>query len=329
MGSRVAQSVQRDASLDWLRGVLVVGVLLIHARMLSGTTIEMPVGYLVLALNGVIVPVFFGVSGLLACHTLNRPWATFFRAQWQRLVWPYLVWLVIGMFFSVHVIHEWSLSKDVLVDAVLRPSRVTTAWYLWYAAVFAVIAKLVRRLPRYLVPAVLGAAMGGGLLTAGEVPAVLIAATSFFIGVECARSGWREVAERHLPLRVVAGVALALALTVLLTWTAVTNEEVLWDGWASLVTLVVVASALLVVGAFQPPVSPAVQYLGRHSIILYVAHWPVMLTVMVWRDRASLTPGVCFTLMLSTALAVCVVACRGSSRYAVVKTLFEWPRRRR
>ena len=324
----VTRRSSRDASLDWLRGLLVLGVLLIHARGLSGTTVEMPIGYLVLSVGGVIVPVFFGVSGLLVQHTLARPWGRFLRAQWKRLVWPYLVWFLIGLFFSVCVIREWPLTQDVFVSAVIRPSQVTTAWYLWYAAVFAVVAKALRRMPRYLVLGALVAALLGGLLLKGHVPIVLVAMTSFFLGLEYTRSGLREAAFTRRSVRVSACLMLGTALGVLLVWTAVINAEVPWTGWASWGIVVVVGSALLASTAMRELGSRGMmQYFGRHSIIVYVVHWPVMLSVVWLREttKVSLSPGVCFAIMMGLALAVCAFVSVASSRYKAVKALFEWP----
>lgn len=328
--SAPSTSSGRDLSLDWLKGVLVIGVVLIHARALAGLSLRDPLGYVLLVVDGCLVPAFFTVSGYLAAHAIDRPWRAFLDGLLRRLIWPYLVWALIGALASVYLFEEWRPDRGVLLSFLVRPAAVTTAWYLHYLAVVSVVAKVLRRLPRGLVLSVLMLAALGAGLALGNVPSIVLSMVCYMIGLEISRFGLRERCSRgkgaHTALLVGVGALVAVLMVVPVFSTGVVPVR----GWGVAVLLPLVAAVLLGASALWRAFGSAViESCGRRSLEIYVCHFPAMgIVVAALRRTSTANAGTTFWLFTACGLTVATVLALLAGRSKMVSLLFTLPRER-
>ncbi|MGO1770963.1 MAG: acyltransferase family protein, partial [Microbacterium sp.] len=102
-------------------------------------------------LNDVLLPVrmplFFVTAGLLAHHTLGRPWPQLLRTRVLVLLWPYFIW---SIFFATVAGFAYRPSdpKSYMADHLLGALYAASAyWFLLALVIFFAAARLLRRAP--------------------------------------------------------------------------------------------------------------------------------------------------------------------------------------
>lgn len=316
----------RDLSLDAVRGILVVFVLVLHAEMISGIGRLSVVGYLNMSVGPILMPLFFLMSGLLMEKSLRRSWTHFFRAQVLRLAWPFAIWGVIYACFVSLVEEKLPFGAEIFITLVLRPTDLGPVWYLHFLLVFFVLARATRSVPAV---ALLVLFVVGALITAlitGRSPTILIHAASFFLGILMAR---HPAAARLFGVHRSGHRAFLFATALFLTTTPFVAGDSLRDNaWGLPIVLFACVTILSCRDVIHHAIgSKWVIWIGVNSLPVYLVHWPVML--IVWRVNSgvfSFEPPELFWLALVLSLLVGVALAGSASRYPFVAVLFSPPK---
>lgn len=291
----------RQHWIDLLRGAAVVLVIAYHLRLLqnrwNGGTPEAVIE-MSEALSPFRMPALLFASGLLLAHSLEKPAGTFVRGKLRGLLWPWLLWSALML-----PLMGWENATQPLwwVNG-------TFTWFLLALCAYYLIALLARRIPP-----------GWIALTAGTAWTVLPP-----LGLELHMTGDRPDKILYYAVFFFAGAALRDLLTRrLLPWPLLSLGLLLAAGWAwhaataderpmtpVLAPLVVLISVVSVLGALRRlprmRILRPLEWMGRHSIVPYLVHVPVMLLLM----RLVELPPTMATYLLFFALTTgaCVLA---------------------
>ncbi|WP_165968676.1 acyltransferase family protein [Arthrobacter crusticola] len=262
-----------DTRIRWLdscRGVAILLVVVLHAgEALRITVGPMPgVDQFNLFLEPFRMPVLMFLSGIMLPQSVAKTGRKYFVGKVSRVAWPYVLWSLIILAASGEL-------SPAAVTQVFHNSP-TYLWYLWFILVFYALAYPLRRVPPLLI-----AGTGAGvsfLLTDGSRPeAMAFLSALFFLGAWCARYP-REIAGitgKPWVLTAAGACAVTVGAMNVAGWEVLYQVEFAWG----------VAGALVIVYWFFPrlpagPATTALEFVGRYSIVFYVAHLgPIMITL--------------------------------------------------
>lgn len=292
--------------MDLTRGLAVVLVIAFHANDIlrtfgGGSPPFMETLNLVLGPHR--MPLLMFLSGMLLARSLTKGPARFFSGKLRGIAWPYVVWTTITL-LAVD-----DLSLDLWVRNLYSPT--TPLWYLWFVMANYCLAFLLLRLrlPASLVAAV--SLVAAGLVTSAYAADRLCFFFAFFMlgHVVASREPLRAALRRPWVV-VVAGLAAAVTSALAASGVYVRFEAVYAWGPLGLVVLV-----LAVTPALDPEavLSRALRYVGRHSLVFYCVHWPVMILASALLVRLELTRG---GVVYATSLLAALVAGLGLSALA-------------
>lgn len=295
-------------SLNAMRGVAALGVVLYHGFALFGTL--MPRGYLA-------VDLFFVLSGFVIAHayagrlTRGMPWRSFMLARLIRFYPLYAAGLALGAVREVLLLatgNDFGMSPEVLLMALaaaalflpfpieqrsydLFPVNVPS-WSLFFELLVNALYALV--LPVLSIAVLVGAILISGLTLAWLAPAeglghVGVNATSFAGG--CARTIFSFAI--GLLIHRVQPRAPRLPMPVLLVATALAMANP-WGGAAyDWFFIVVLSPALVVLGAGTEPsrlLAGVAAFLGVISFPIYALHRPVLALAEAIANKAHIAP---------------------------------------
>lgn len=288
---------------DVAKGISILGVVTLHVTLAVPAGEHTMLAAINMLLDPLRMPLFFLISGLFATKVFRFSFAELFtRRLWFFLV-PYLVWVPVELYLKnreYHVVHgsEMPGIGDYLYHLVLG---VNMAWFLYALILFNLLLWATRRLP----PPV---AMLISFLPVIALPfhfdvhmigKAVLYLPIFFLGAHL-RAILLRFAERSLTpgyLWATAGTYLTgLGLHVL--WARLPEENVMAVPWPlpgaetvggpelelviRLLThflMLPAGIALSVAIARVLVVSQALQFLGRHTLPIYLGH-PIALTVL-------------------------------------------------
>ena len=297
---------ERDRYLDYLRGVAIAWVVLVHVLYLKQLV---PSGSAGQALKGVILfemPLFFFVSGASLYHSHLRQPATgrFLARRLWRLLPPYALLAVVCTFLFYR--SELAAGRPITSEQVtswllLRPWPVVPVYvgaYMWFVRVMLAITvahvALVRLFSsdRYRAPAALLLALGVIAFTPigkplpdfhavpiRQLPQYVVFYGAFvYLGYYYA-SGRLSLRPARLALAAAASVALLVGLATLgvVSGDAQVNKfppnvgyALLGLGWLTFWLLL--RPGLVAVAGGLRPVGAALRFFGRHSYTVYLCH---------------------------------------------------------
>lgn len=298
-----AQATQRLAWPDVAKGISILGVVLLHVTIAVPDAQDTLLAQANRLLDPLRMPLFFLISGFFSSKVFRFSFTELFtRRLWFFLV-PYCVWVPVelylkGMEYQAVFGDEPRDAASYLYHLVFG---VNMAWFLFALTVFNVALWLVRSWPVW-------AAMAVSFLPLLTLPwhfefhmlgKAVLYLPIFFFGVY-ARKGIRTYAERALEPRVLAATAAVYAagLAVFIGWRNYRDTHIIELPWPGLgastidgaaVELVVrLATHFLMIGAAitlavavakVPVVSQGLQFIGRHTLPVYVGH-PIALTAL-------------------------------------------------
>lgn len=305
--------------VDAFRGLAVLLVVLLHAQAAladSGLAGSETVRDVNAAVGSFRMPGLMLVSGMLLTLSLRRPPGEYLSGKLRKIAWPWLLWTAVMLpFFG------WRTAAD--------PTWWLNGTHTWFlAVVFAgyLLGLLLRPVPPWLIAVGLFAvairldpdAVGGGLhqwaLLADRMAWF---GGFFFIGAGLGR--WRQ----QLPS--IPWPLMLLPAVVTVDWARQAVEAGRYpseQGWPVVAMAVIGAVTVLWALAQIPDTPPlrAAAWVGRHSIVLFLVHYPVIRllrrTVELLEGLAGV--GLLFGAGVGVSLLLALV-------YPKVRWLFEFP----
>ncbi|QQE49646.1 acyltransferase family protein [Micrococcus luteus] len=255
------------------------------------------------------MPMLVFLSGVLLPRSVSKPLGTYYRGKAERILWPFLVWMV------------------VLALATGRPGSLLSvefwrggAWHLWFLWVLMLcylIGPVIRRVPALVVAVVLFVLLLEFVSGPRHWVRPLYWGVYFFLGAASARLLPR-IRTAPAALGVIAVILMVLTVTATRTGALVVAERQPWSVFAALPGILVV----LWLGPRLPRL-PFLEFCGRRSMVLYVAHMPVLiLAVAAFRDLAAVRPVDFYLAIASFTFLVPLALALG---YRRVRWLFEFP----
>ncbi|MCV7740921.1 acyltransferase family protein [Micrococcus luteus] len=255
------------------------------------------------------MPMLVFLSGVLLPRSVSKPLGTYYRGKAERILWPFLVWMV------------------VLALATGRPGSLLSvefwrggAWHLWFLWVLMLcylIGPVIRRVPALVVAVVLFVLLLEFVSGPRHWVRPLYWGVYFFLGAASARLLPR-IRTAPAALGVIAVILMVLTVTATRTGALVVAERQPWSVFAALPGILVV----LWLGPRLPRL-PFLEFCGRRSMVLYVAHMPVLiLAVAAFRDLAAVRPVDFYVAIASFTFLVPLALALG---YRRVRWLFEFP----
>lgn len=313
--------------MDVLRGLAILLVVVNHAAVVTAESFaDLPSA--VTSVNEVFstfrIPTLVFLSGQLLAPSLAKGARRYAEGKLRNIAWPYLVWTVI---YIVVIVRPWAYAggfgpEQMLRYVVLAPSPL---WFISFLLAFYVLALGLRRVPTaLLILATLGAST---LFADATRPERFFFLFGFFLlGDMVTRHA--EVAGRWLARPVVL-LAAAVGAAGLAVVGARLGEAARYQAEYGLgVLAAIVVLAFLAHAVSASPSSTPLRYLGRHSIVLFVVHYPaVVVTVQVLSRFGDVPATAAFCAALSMGLLSGLVAVSARQRLRVVQALFAppWP----
>ena len=286
--------------MDRLRGLAVVLVIAWHVVSIpTFFGVEMPdlVRWLNDALSPYRIPTLLVLSGMLLRQSLDKPAVRYYWGKFANIVWPFLVWCVIY------------LLANPSVDGS-SPAYWLGESYLWYLVVIA-FCYAIGPLIRWVHPLLLSVVFIALALLFSSAPSSitqeLVHAPYFFIGVAAVPYVPRLL---KMPGWIVLGGAV-----IALAWAAYSASHL---GYAPRLHPVGTPISLAGIGclmwlASKPRRMPALEWAGRHSLELYVAHFPLIVLACAYCPTGVSRP-VLYLLLAAVGLGGAAILARFFSK---------------
>jgi uncharacterized membrane protein YcfT len=211
-----------SARLDWVdaaKGLSILLVVLHHTVWYLQRSGQAPAAVIAAneALASLRMPLFFLASGLFVAGPLAASWRTVLHKRIALFVYLYVIWTIIRFTFFATVVPpevdpDDSANPLEFALALLLPGP--SMWFLYALAVFAVVAKLMRRLPVWVqlgATGVLSALVGAEMVEFGDTRWTYMSRFLFFFLLGChGRHLVERLAQATGLLRVVAASAVCV-----------------------------------------------------------------------------------------------------------------------
>lgn len=301
--------------MDALRGLSILLVILHHSTQIVTARIDdVPEFFTFLSsfFAPFRMPMLMFLSGLLVVGSMRRPAGPYLWGKVRRIVWPILVWTVIYAVASGMSLRDWY--QPEFWDTYL--------WFMQFIAAYYLIALLTRWIPSWLFVVVPLIAMF--LLPAESLEQRFVYLMPFFFLGAFIERHWESYTRifrmpwTALLVVVPIGVALYSGLVSPLWYQPLAAVPAL----LGILILVRVAATMPEVRWLAP-----IRFVGRYSLIFYVAHYPVFAALGRLAERAGITDPVLgllgiFTLTLLVSIGFALIG-----RRLPFSLLFELPRR--
>lgn len=312
-GGGAALGGTRLAWVDLVKGVAICLVVLHHATQELEQLSPVPSVLLRLdeQLASFRMPLFFLASGLFAARTLTSSWDVVWRRRVLFFAWVYVLWSVVQHVAS-RVLPSATPGDDPtrvldLFVGLVHPS--TVLWFLYALAVFSIAVRLARRVPpglHLLLAAVVAVLVGGRVVPVDDY-------------------AWRSMGAYYVFF--VAGVqhrALVDRFATRTTWPRALAAAALYAGCAfavgelvpdkppgvrlALSTVALVAGVSLAVVMAPTRPGALLAALGRRTLPVYVAHFPVVLALVAPLVITGWRPGAPVAVALLVVVVIIAVA---------------------
>lgn len=323
-GSEPARAVPDGRErVDWVdtaKGVCIILVVMMHATLGVGAEMgrEGFVHALVAFSKPFRMPDFFLVSGLFLWRVIDRDWRSYADKRVLHFAYFYLLWLVIQSGFKYGQVSGGSPAGFIqhIVHGLWEPY--STLWFIYLLAVFSVVTKLLRPLPRPVVLALAAALqilpVATGSLVIDEFCErwVYFLAGAMLAGPIFRVAGWavehKAVVAVSLAGWAIVNGALAFApAAALVAGRAGTLAEQpvvsLMLGLAGALAIITAASLATASRGARAWVEP-LRYCGRHSIAIYLAFFLPMALARTVLVRSGWIADVGLVSALVTAAAI-------------------------
>ncbi|MFB6609504.1 CapA family protein [Agromyces sp. NPDC056379] len=336
----------RSAWADALKGLLILLVVFWHVVLKTYLQIDWRIGVPIPGAWGLasdfiwpfLMPLFLVISGYFAANALARPWAIVFRTRVVRFLYLYLLWTLI------HMVTMWAFPDfptfvprsvaDFIEAVTISPPN---TWYLYALAVYFLVAKGLRRLPRWLLiggAAAVSVTVSAGLIdVASNRGSLLYNLLFFLLGLYFAPQIGRLTAR---PRPFAASMSIAAYLVAFSAMRA-TGSETVPGVWLA-VSLIGVSMGIVVAPLLPktPGLGRGLTWLGVRTLPIYLIHMPVLaladVALVSWLSGARIAVQLAAAVLLPVVLTGVVVAVSTMLGHLIVRDrllwLFDLPARR-
>jgi uncharacterized membrane protein YcfT len=326
MGTDMGQA--RVDWVDYAKGFCIVMVVMMHSTLgveaAAGETSWM--GALVAFAKPFRMPDFFLISGLFLARVIDRDWRTYLDRKLVHFAYFYLLWVTIQFGFKAPGLaaeHGALGVAKLYAEAFIEPFG--TLWFIYLLPIFFVVTKLTRNVPAIVIFLIAAALEIAPIATGWTVIDEFAARFVYFY------AGY--VLARRIFAFASAAQARALVTAALLVAWAVFNAVFVFTGLAdlsfvSLALGLIGAAAVVAVSALmaKSDVFAALRYLGRNSIVVYLAFFIGMAAARSVLLKTGIVPDVGTVALLVTASGIMgAVALFWTVRRTPLRLLFERP----
>ena len=314
--------------VDYAKGFCIVMVVMMHSTL----GVEAAAGQeswmhaLVAFAKPFRMPDFFLISGLILARVIDRDWRTYLDRKVVHFVYFYVLWVTIQFAFKAPGFaaeHGTLGIAKLYAEAFIEPFG--TLWFIYLLPIFFVVTKLTRVVPVLIVWTILAALEIAHIQTGWTVIDEFAARFVYFY------TGY-ILAGRIFQIAAAAQVRPALAAYALIAW-ALVNGFYVFSGLAdqpfvSLTLGLVGAAAVVSVSALmaKSDMFSALRYLGRNSIVVYLAFFLGMAGARSLLLKSGLIGDLGTVALLVTACGIGIaVALFWAVRGTPFKFLFERP----
>lgn len=273
----------RQQWVDHTRGICIVLIVMLHSRYAVGDLAAVPLFDAIIELvRPFRLPALFLVSGLFLARLIDRPWPEFLDRRVLHYAYFYALWasLEFAPALATGLLRDGAPAAALAADyGALFIDPHGPLWFIYALPFFFVIAKLLRRVPGWVVLPV-AALVSMAELQTGWVIGDRIASRYFYfhagyVAAPMVFAAGRWAAQhpaRVLPLLAAWAVAHLLAVTLLSLAT---------DPVGAFALGVAGTAGVLLAGAVLSRTRAAdwLAYLGSRSLIVYLA-FPLLLIVV-------------------------------------------------
>lgn len=297
--------------VDWVdvaKGLCIVFVVMMHSthgvERVVGETGWM--GHVVAFAQPFRMPDFFLISGLFLSRVVDRDWRTFADRRIVHFFYFYLLWLVIQFAFRAPgLVGEMGVGGAALhfVEALfIEPFG--TLWFIWILPFFALMVRLLRRVP---VPLVFAVAAAMEIAPAGLPLPILDEFLSRFVYFYAgyAFAPWIFSFADHVAARpgaALAGLGLWAVVNGAFVAAGAAQLPFLSLGLGFLGAAAIVACAVLIGRTVRA--GAVARFLGSHSIVVYLAFFLPMGITRTILVKTGLVPDVGTMSLIVTIAAV-------------------------
>jgi len=329
MGTDVGQGgAARVDWVDYAKGFCIVMVVMMHSTLgveaAAGNTSWMH--YAVAFAKPFRMPDFFLISGLFLARVIDRDWRTYLDRKVVHFAYFYLLWVTIQFAFKAPAFaaeHGALGVARLYAEAFIEPFG--TLWFIYLLPIFFVVTKLTRGAPVLMIWTILAALEIAHIQTGWTVIDEFAARFVYFY------TGY-ILSVRIFQIAAAVQARPALAAYALIAW-ALLDGFYVFSGLAdkpfvSLTLGLIGAAAVVSISALiaKSGAFSALRYLGRNSIVVYLAFFLGMAAARSILLKTGLIPDLGSVALIVTASGIAVaVALFSAVRGTPFKFLFERP----
>jgi surface polysaccharide O-acyltransferase-like enzyme len=265
------------------------------------------------------MPILVFLSGILLASSFRKGAKQFVSGKLRNIAWPWILWsaIYIAIFYDVETIGR----TEILLGG-------SYLWYLFFILIYYMVALLLMRVPPLIIAAVALTlsitAPDGGKFT----ERLCYLAAFFFLGswVGARWNEWIDVIRSRWVLAlmpIVVGFSAASVASSVQYGPGTLKYGP--DNWIAALSFIVLASAAAYALQGRSFVK-AFAFIGRNSLIYYVAHYPLIYLAIGGLLASGLRSSFAISVMaFATALAAATVLCLCAERSRIVRILFAAP----
>jgi uncharacterized membrane protein YcfT len=330
MGTDMGQvgAAQRVDWVDYAKGICIVMVVMMHSTLgVEAAAGEASWAHALVAFAKPFrMPDFFLISGLFLARVIDRDWRSYLDRKVVHFAYFYLLWVTIQFAFKAPGFAAEHGALGVIrlyAEAFVEPFG--TLWFIYLLPILFVVTKLARNVPAIIVWLVAAALEIAPIATGWTVIDEFASRFVYFY------TGY-VLAQRIFAIAAAAQARPLIAGGLLALW-AVLNGCYVFAGLAdqpfiSLTLGLIGAAAVVAVSALmaKSDLFAALRYLGRNSIVVYLAFFLGMAAARAVLLRTGIIPDLGTVAMLVTASGIAgAVALFCAVRNTPLRFLFERP----
>lgn len=309
-----AMKADRQRWMDLLRGLAMFMVIVLHATLvieLFGKTAWPPFMAFSDLFAPFRMPLLVFLSGLLLDPSLKKGWGRYLEGKARRIAYPYLLWTLL---YS-QTIYDGPDDHTLWIGA-------SYLWYILFLLVYYCLALVTGKVPPLLIAS--GALVLSAFMPEGSkyYERFLDLMGMFFLGHAAIR--FPVLLERFTSRTwALAALPVAVGLSLL----SLGGFDIRYKAELILPTLAGIAACIHFSRklAGRPWTRP-LEYMGEHSLIFYLIHYPLIYLIMYICLRQGMESVPLISLVaLVVAIPACFLAARLYQKSACFALLFEFP----